>query len=113
MKLPLNEFSSLQSAIKASQPGQEIILGNGHHWEESLEISHPLKIISEYNDATKCIIELTKGSIYLTNDSKSVIFSGITVRRPKKVLEANHSIRIYNSKCGVSLYNYAILLEIY
>jgi len=101
-KLAKNEFVSVRAAVAASRPGQVLILGSGHHWEDgNIECSVPLKITSEAEDASKCIIELTGGSLEVLPESVHVMVHGVTMRRPRFLNSPYNGVRVRGSRCSL------------
>lgn len=92
-----NTFASIDDAIHRASAGDTIMLGGGHHWESSLVIDKPLKIIGDCEDPSRCVIELT-GEIYISKAAKSAVISTVSIRRPRKIpkrvacFTANHAI---------------------
>lgn len=89
-----SSFCSINSALESALPGDTIILAFGHHWEKDLIIRVPVRILSEMDDPIKCVVELT-GQINVLKDAGSVVFCGITLRRPKKLAR---KVNIISSK---------------
>lgn len=83
-RLKAGEFVSLESALLSSLPGDTIVLGLGHHWEQDLRIRSSVRILSERDDddPSKCVLELAGEVSFAPNIA--VVFVGVTVRRPKK-----------------------------
>ena len=79
-----NEFASLEAAVATLVPGDTLVLCNGHHWEGDIVIDVPVRICSESNDPSRCIVELT-GSLKMVGPTNRCLFNGITIRRPRKV----------------------------
>jgi hypothetical protein len=101
-KLAPNEFVSVRAAVAASMRGQELILGSGHHWEDGdVSCSVPLKISSEAEDASKCIIELTGGTLDVLPGSAHVLLHGITIRRPRFLAKPHNCVRVRGSRCSL------------
>jgi hypothetical protein len=111
-----NTYKTIQEALDNSFPGDTIILSQGHYWVNCLDIGIPIRFISDnYSDVfrnrkgkyfddtkdnSKYVIELS-GQIQIRNVSNSVVFLGITIRRPRKIPEARSCIFIDNSKASV------------
>lgn len=102
-KLKTNEFTSIKDAIDASTAGQVIKIGSGHHWEtEPIAIKHPIKLLSEGGESSRCIIELATNSSLNIETSKGLVYiSGVTLRRARRINKPCNCIRIVNSKCFV------------
>lgn len=95
-------FPSLSAAIAAAAPGDTICLCAGHFWEESVVINMPLKIIGCIEEPNKCALEIT-GQIRICSNVRSVVFAGITISRPRKILQAKALIVTEEAGLDVSL----------
>ena len=91
----------IEDALKDCLSGDTIILGAGHHWETSLVISVPLRIVAETDDPSRCVLELA-GKITVSREGSGTIFSGITIRRPRKVADSIPCILA--SGCSLSIF---------
>jgi hypothetical protein len=103
-KLTANVFASIEDALKDCLPGDTIQLGLGHHWEGTLRIDRPLRVVCEPSgggDNTKCVIELT-GQVQVTEQAQAVVFFGFTLRRPRKVSKATSCVAVKGSSLSVS-----------
>jgi len=100
--LPGYVFATIQDAISAAHAGDIISLGAGHHWEGTLVIDKPLKIVGGSSDASRCVMELT-GSLHVTASAGHVVLVNLTLRRPRKVPEATSCVYAQDSR--VSLFN--------
>ena len=94
-------YASLEGALAECQPGDVISMGAGHHWEGSLTIAVPVRIIGP-SDGNGCVIELT-GTIQILPSAKNVTFANITLRRPRQLPAINACI--YGIDCKLSLYS--------
>jgi hypothetical protein len=94
-----NEFKSINEALNAASPGDTFFLTNGHHWESTLTPIVPVRFISESEDFSRCVIELT-GSMVVSGVGNILSIKGLTIRRPKKI--STLSPCLYASK-GASL----------
>lgn len=102
-KVANNEFVSVRAAVAASLPGQLLVLGSGHHWEDGdINCSVPLKLTSEAGDASKCIVELTGGSLQVLPGSVHVVMHGLTIRRPRFLNMPYNGVRVQDSKCSMA-----------
>jgi len=102
-KLVPNVYASIEEALKESLPGDTIELGMGHHWEGSLLIDKPTRLLCESgggDDCSKCVIELT-GQVQVTPTARAAVFYGITLRRPRKVYRATSCILAKDSSLSV------------
>jgi hypothetical protein len=93
-------YSSLASAVKAATAGDTIVLGPGHYWEETIDISIPLKIIGDMSDPARCVIEFT-GRLNVINSCRAVMICGVTIRRPRKIPGAKSIIFVRGSTLQV------------
>jgi hypothetical protein len=102
-KAPLayGTYASIEDALKDCLSGDTIILGAGHHWETSLVISVPLRIVAETDDPSRCVLELA-GKITVSSEGSGTIFSGITIRRPRKIADSIPCILA--SGCSISIF---------
>lgn len=70
--LAANTFTSISNALLKALPGDTLSLGVGHHWEETLTPYAPVRVISETDDPSRCVVELT-GQILITPAAKSMV----------------------------------------
>lgn len=96
LRLAPNTYNSLENALADSLPGDTIVLGTGHHWEGNLELCHPVKLLSDVDENSRCVVELT-GVFSLKPGAKGSVFFGFTVRRPRKIGEALPCVRLEGS----------------
>jgi hypothetical protein len=113
-----NTFASIEEAIKNAQPGDTILLSPGHYWEHNIDVFFPLKFICNeaIEDCSRCVLEIT-GRFRIHKNAKSVVFLGVSIRRPRKLKNARSLVFVENSKIlvfflFVFLFN-AIFLKIY
>jgi hypothetical protein len=104
-KLTHNIFASVEAALRAARPGDTIELGLGHHWESTLLIDKPVRIMcagdgGDDTDSAKCVVELL-GQIVVAPSAGSVVFYGFSVRRPRKVATATSCLIAQQSKLSV------------
>jgi hypothetical protein len=97
-----NTFATIESAIAAASPGDTISLGCGHHWETTLVINKPLRIIGTGLEASRCVIELTNG-IHITKRATSFLLGNVTIRRPRRLPTATSCLYAMNTR--MSIYN--------
>lgn len=100
LSLKPREYSSLNAAVTACSAGDTIIISCGHHWDGDIRITRPLRILSEMDDPSKCVVEIG-GQITVAPVARSVIICGFTLRRPKKLAQAKNLLRITDCKCLV------------
>ena len=104
-KLTANVYASVEEALLEALPGDTVELGMGHHWETSLRIDKPLRLICESgggDDNSKCVIELT-GQVQVSQQARAVVMFGFTLRRPRKVSRATSCIAVKGSNLSVRL----------
>ncbi|KAJ1430441.1 SNF2 family N-terminal domain-containing protein [Ochromonadaceae sp. CCMP2298] len=106
-KLTPGVFASVADAVAAALPGDTIELGAGHHWENCLRLDQPLRIVGAPGaggDASKCVVELL-GQVLVLPQARSVLFFGLTLRRPRSVPGATSSVL---AQSGLAVYNCVI-----
>lgn len=81
VKLAHNTYASITDAIAGARPGDTIVLSAGHHWEDSLAITTPLRIMSDTLEPESCIIELTNNIVVSAN----CCWLGVSIRRTRKL----------------------------
>ena len=94
-------FGSISEAISAASAGDTIALCNGHYWTDNLVISVPLRILGCLQDPNKCSLEIT-GQIRVSANAKSVVLSGLSVTRPRKLPQAKSLITAESANVRVS-----------
>jgi hypothetical protein len=77
-----NVFVSLAAALAASLPGDTIALGFGHHVEQALVITCPVRILGAENEPVKVVLEVA-GGLRVTPQARRVVFSGVTIQRSR------------------------------
>ena len=97
-------YASLEAALADCQPGDIISMGAGHHWEGSLTISVPVRIIGP-SGGNGCVVELT-GTIQILPSAKNVTLANISLRRPRQLPSINACI--YGLNCKLSLYSCSV-----
>jgi hypothetical protein len=114
VKLENNTYAELHDAILASHPGDTILLPIGHYWDESLIITHSLRIMGETDDPSRCVLELSgsmilqgmKVSLKKTDKGKdfsfakkgpNVILTGLSLTRRKILSDPNPYIKLIDS----------------
>jgi len=100
VKLASNTFASVTDAMAAALPGDTIQLTPGHHWETSLELRMPLRIVGDVSDPGRCVLELT-GRLFVDRPAKHVDLQGVTIRRPRKLPQAAACLQINGAKLSV------------
>lgn len=93
-------FPSLSAAIAAAVPGDTVELCVGHFWVDSVDISIPLRFVGCMQEPSKCSVEVS-GQICVTLGVSSVIFSGITFSRPRKIPHVKALIKAVGSVVNV------------
>lgn len=105
-QLAENTFSSVEAALALAHPGDTILLSCGHHWEKSLAVRVPVRIIGETDDPSRCVVELTD-FLSITAVRGSVVFSGITIQRPsRKSLPNGPLITVNSSQISVHFFHH-------
>jgi superfamily II DNA/RNA helicase len=94
-------YVSVDNALRDALPGDTVMLGAGHHWESSLIIDKPVRLIGDADDASRCILELT-GEIYVSRDAKGVVLSTLSIRRPRKIPKRVSCITVNHASLEVS-----------
>jgi hypothetical protein len=97
-----NDFASLRAALDSALPGETIVLTFGHHWEKDIDVRVPVRVVSERDDPSKCVLELS-GQVTVHPESRNMLISGVTLRRPKKLSRHMSLIKVINSKLMVRL----------
>ncbi|CAM9514029.1 unnamed protein product, partial [Chrysoparadoxa australica] len=80
-KLGSGCFSSVAAAVAAAQAGDTIVLGTGHHWEENILVTKPMRLIGEWGDSSRVIVEITGQLSWVARNG--TLF-GMTLRRPRR-----------------------------
>ena len=84
LTLAPNTCTSVSEALARARPGQTIVLGSGHHWEGTLRLTVPVRIVSEAGDPARCVLELT-GEVAVDGTARAAELGGVTLRHPRKV----------------------------
>lgn len=77
-----NTFATLSAAVCAACAGDTILLNPGHHWDESITISKPLRILGDTEDPARCVVELG-GQLRVEQSARAVILSTLALNRPR------------------------------
>jgi SNF2 family DNA or RNA helicase len=101
-----NVYPSIAAAILVAKPGETLALDPGHHWEDDLVVDKPLRICGLTDDPSRCVMELT-GALLVKGNPTQVQFSGLTIRRPRKVPKARACLST-NGKTVVSMFSCVI-----
>jgi hypothetical protein len=74
-------YASLSDALAEALAGDTIVLDAGHHWEKNLVVNKAVKIIGQWSDASRVILEMT-GSISWR--ARAGVVTGLQIRRPRR-----------------------------
>lgn len=96
-----NNFASLEAAVSVCHPGDTIVLGPGHYRESNLVLGVPVRVMSDTDEPTRCVIELL-GQLRVLPGVKGVIFSSVTLSKPRKVVSVEPFIFVEGSTLSVS-----------
>ena len=108
IKLKPHTFANISSALLVARAGDVISLGPGHHWETSLSIYVPVKIVGEGEDSSRCVVEIT-GQINVHESAMAIALVALTVRRPKRLAEAYSCLSC--TSCNISVRYFLICLK--
>merc|ERR1712216_351232 len=77
---------SLRCALQLASPGETLVLGPGHYWEDSrdLVVEVDIRVVGDAKTPGRVIVELG-GALHWCAHSGALI--GITFRRPRTCLE--------------------------
>jgi hypothetical protein len=82
---------SLRCALQLASPGETLVLGPGHYWEDSrdLVVEVDIRVVGDAKTPGRVIVELG-GALHWCAHSGALI--GITFRRPRTCLEATSAL---------------------
>ncbi|EGB03975.1 hypothetical protein AURANDRAFT_55360, partial [Aureococcus anophagefferens] len=94
--LPLSKSRvSLRSALEAALPGETLVLGPGHYWEDGADliVEVDVRVIGDVTMPDRVVIELGGGLCWRAHSGALV---GLTLRRPRACTEATSALMIKN-----------------
>ena len=86
---------SLRSALEAALPGETLVLGPGHYWEDGADliVEVDVRVIGDVTMPDRVVIELG-GALCWRAHSGALV--GLTLRRPRACTEATSALMIKN-----------------
>ena len=82
-------YHSIQRALAAATPGETILLGPGHYWEQDLVASRGVQLVGDASDAARVVVELT-GTVDW--HAPYGIMANLTIRRPRRCKQPTPAI---------------------
>ena len=91
-------FHSIQRALAAATPGETILLGPGHYWEQDLVAAKGVQLVGDASDAARVVVELTG-----TLDWRAPygIMTNLTIRRPRRCKRPTPAVVVGSSGGGM------------
>ncbi len=100
-------YATVEEALSHCLPGDTIMLGTGHYWENFIDIRVPVRLISSssIHDSERCIVEISK-QIRISPSARSVLLCGISIRHPRKTNLKLSCVAVESSKLMVGKKKY-------